>query len=1012
MLFYKSRFLFFSLFFLVTFRSSATHIVGGELNYTDLGGGTYRVRLIVYRDCFNGQAAFDDPASIGVFDSNNNLVQNLLVNLTTQAHIPNLINSPCLQPPSNICYEYAEYITTVFLPPTQGGYQLAYQRCCRNGTIGNLFNVGNTGATYYATIPDPAVVAVNSNPRFTNLPPTFICLNAPLHFDHSAIDHDGDSLVYSLCTPHNGATNFSPRPQPPGPPPYGTVIFQPPYSFSDPLGGVPMLIDAHSGMLTATPNHLGQFVYGVRVQEFRNGVLIGETIRDYQVNVVPCPNITVASIFSPTIVCGSLEAHFVNNSFNANFFEWNFGDPTSFNDTSTIRNPIWTYPDTGIYHATLIAHSPINPLCTDTAIGEIRVYPDFFTRFAVTNQHCSNEFDFHDQSFGINGTANYWHWNFGDGHFSPNPDENHQYANPGTYNVVFISSTDSGCTDTSQIAVHVLAIPRASFISSVDTCHLSVTLTNQSTLASHYTWSFGDGNFSPAPNEIHSYGRAGTFTVILTAISDSSCFDTSQVTIDLPPLPVASFNPQHALCDSVVTFSNSSLNAIHYFWDYGDGNSSDSVNTIYRYPGPGTYNVQLISSSVHCSDRSIQPVIINAVPFAEFYHPFICGLTADFTNLSRRADFYSWSFGDNSFSSDISPTHEYNSWGWYRVELRATTSAGCADTAAQLVHALPVVTSLFSPGIVECNPEVSFANQSANGHQYRWDFGDGRHSFSPNPNHLFDSTGTYVVRLIVNPGICADTSEQTVSVTKTPVASFTHEGECGTTIHLRNTSTGNVFNNWNFGDGTHSGETNPEHMFNATDDTEYIVTLEVATNEACFSSSTARIPVQLPTIAAFTPFADTCEATIRLVNQSTHAKNYLWNWDDGTFSSNVNDMHQYKSSGFYNISLITNPETVCADTMDQTVFAYGTNESSLYIPDAFTPNGDGTNDLFVISGYNRCLFYNVSVFNRWGEKIFETDDISNSWDGRYSGKDAEAGIYVYVIKGIDKELMGNVMILR
>src|SRR5689334_5849203 len=93
--------------FLIPPRLSATHIVGGELNYHYLGNNEYQVRLIVYRDCFNGQAPFDNPASIGIFNSANQLVQNLLVNITTQNSIPNYINSPCLVPPANVCYEYA-----------------------------------------------------------------------------------------------------------------------------------------------------------------------------------------------------------------------------------------------------------------------------------------------------------------------------------------------------------------------------------------------------------------------------------------------------------------------------------------------------------------------------------------------------------------------------------------------------------------------------------------------------------------------------------------------------------------------------------------------------------------------------------------------------------------------------------------------------------------------------------------------------------------------------------------
>jgi len=110
------------------------------MNYHYVGANQYEITLTVYRDCYNGIPPFDNPASIGVFDVNNNLVNMTDAIITFQQSVPNAINSPCLSPPTNVCYEVAQYKFTLNLPPASGIYTIAYQRCCRNNSIINITN--------------------------------------------------------------------------------------------------------------------------------------------------------------------------------------------------------------------------------------------------------------------------------------------------------------------------------------------------------------------------------------------------------------------------------------------------------------------------------------------------------------------------------------------------------------------------------------------------------------------------------------------------------------------------------------------------------------------------------------------------------------------------------------------------------------------------------------------------------------------------------------------------------
>lgn len=416
----RLRLLFLSfLFFISSWQLKATHIVGGELNYKYLGGWNYEIRLTVYRDCWVGVPPFDNPACLGVFDANNNLLDTFMLPFLGLDTLAPTINDPCFIPPTDFCYEVTTYIDTVFLPPIPGGYQLVYQRCCRNQNILNIQLPQNTGATYYATIPDTSIVAINSNPVFKNWPPPFICANKLLSFDHSATDYDGDSLVYELFNPFEGANTTSPMPQPPNNPPYGNVIFVSPYSVPDMLGGPqPMAINSSTGLLTAIPSTLGYFVIGVKVKEYRAGVLISETKRDFQFIVKDCPAVVVAAATVPSVYCGSSTVSFTNSSVGASSYSWYFGDPTTSADSSNAYSPSWSYPSgAGSYTVTMVAYAPNNPACNDSVTTSLSISDNFAGNFTYSSQPCDKyRYQFYGSTIAPPGTTVQYEWNFGDGY--------------------------------------------------------------------------------------------------------------------------------------------------------------------------------------------------------------------------------------------------------------------------------------------------------------------------------------------------------------------------------------------------------------------------------------------------------------------------------------------------------------------------------------------------------------------------------------------------------------------
>lgn len=428
----------------------ATHIVGGELNYRCLSNNFYEISLTVFRDCQNGVPPFDAFAAIGVFDSSNALVTQLLIPFMGDDTLNPTLFDSCLVIPPDVCVHRTTYIDTIFLPFNAGGYQLAYQRCCRNYTILNIQNPDQTGATYYTEISELALTTCNSNPVFNAWPPIYICAGEPILFDHSATDIDGDSLVYELCAPFEGAVVTNSMPQPPNPPPYDSISWIFPFSTSNMMGGIDLLkINTQTGLLTGTPTQAGQYVVGVCVKEYRNNVLISSTKRDFQYNVGTCGNLHNAVFFAPEVVCDeNLTVNFNNQSNTQSNYLWDFGDLTTSTDTTSTFSPTYSYPDTGQYVITLIAG--VNESCSDTFSRVVSVQDATMeTDFEVVYNPCedSAQIQLIDRSFNPNSPIDRWLWVFwnGDRDSTQNPVDT--IFGEGEYRIVLISASANGCVD-------------------------------------------------------------------------------------------------------------------------------------------------------------------------------------------------------------------------------------------------------------------------------------------------------------------------------------------------------------------------------------------------------------------------------------------------------------------------------------------------------------------------------------------------------------------------------------
>ncbi|AFM04955.1 hypothetical protein Fleli_2592 [Bernardetia litoralis DSM 6794] len=294
----------FTFIFLVNFSAFATHIVGGELEFIHVRGDVYRIGVVTYFDAVNGDpGAIDATALVGIFSKRTNQ-QILTLDIAPDSDTPVEYTNPNCAIGDLLVRRiyYAQEITlnrSFFNEPE--GYYMIWERCCRNNTISNIVAPEAAGLTMYLEFPPLVDTSgrpfINSEPQIFPPLSDYVCINQPFYFDFSGEDPDGDELRYRLTVPINGFSSVAdPRPANPSPAPYSLVEFTAGISLNNVVpGSVPLQIN-DNGILSLTASRTGLFVFAIAVEEYRNGIKIGEVRRDYQLLVIDCPTATKPNI--------------------------------------------------------------------------------------------------------------------------------------------------------------------------------------------------------------------------------------------------------------------------------------------------------------------------------------------------------------------------------------------------------------------------------------------------------------------------------------------------------------------------------------------------------------------------------------------------------------------------------------------------------------------------------------------------------------------------------------------
>ncbi len=679
----------------------ATHIVGGLLYYDCTGmnpDGTINLEVTckLFRDTKTNGADCDFDPLFGLYRQTSagdwvfvDDFQTFLIGDPTEV-IPN--DNPCLnEPVDQVGVEQCNYRFEINnLEVVSSSYMISYQRCCRNNTIFNIDDPGETGIALTVEITPEAQALCNSNPTFNAFPPIFICSGFDLDIDQSATDPDGDSLVYRFCSPlASGGTDGSTTPGSPNsctgvqpapancPPPYDPVVFlAPDYASQFPIGGDPLVkIGLTDGIITGVPNALGQFTVGVCVEEYRDGVKIGEVRQDFQFNVLVCEPTVFADIQSAAEVsnqeffiqsCGENTVNIENNSTQQAFitsYEWVF-DINGTMDTFDTRDVSVTFPGIGEYTGTMILNKGTD--CADTAEITVGVFPAIEGDFSFMYDTCvAGPVDFTDLT--VTGADNLisWEWDFGEDDSSvQNP--SHIYSSPGNQLAKLVVTDSNECKDTvTQIVEYypapstVIVEPNA-FVGCAPADIVFTNLTMPIDESYDITWSFGDGETSNVISPSHVFDNPGKYTINIEIISPLNCevaaTFTDWITIKEGPIADFTFEPEELnSLNKTVDFTDMSIDGVSWQWSFGNEGFSQLQNPTYEFQDTGTHRVQLVTfHESGCTDTLVR--FIDVMPLTRFFFPNAFTPNFDGTNETFKGK--GVVDGMNEFSLNI-----WNRWG-------------------------------------------------------------------------------------------------------------------------------------------------------------------------------------------------------------------------------------------------------------------------------------------------------------------------------------------------------------
>ena len=611
---------------------------------------------------------------------------------------------------------------------------------------------------------------------------------------------------------------------------------------------------------------------------------------------------------------------------------------------------------------------------------------------------------------------------------------NAQPTHSGIYTVTVVSPHQCITATTTSVVVHPNPVINPSSNSPV--CEgLTLNLyANGSGSGINYSWTgpmgFTANGNSTSINNVQ-LGHTGTYIVTATD-QQTACSSTGNVNVAINPLPVLTPTSNSPVCENETLQLN--VNSVpngNYTWNgpniSGMNQQNFSINPVSLSDG-GTYTVSVVDMN-GCSVSATTSVIINALPTIQVLSnsPVCEEGTLNLFALSNSSNAtFIWT-GPHSFSSlnqnpsisDISIFHN----GQFIVSVTdGNTQCSNSSSVNVVVNPLPQATITTLPDqLTKCEKESVMLSvvQDSIAVSYQW-AGPGSATYSNRnwyiSNLNANQTGTYTVTVTSNQGCTRSNSTQLVVHPK-PLALYVVDKPAGCSEHcmkftdLSSVSGSATINGWDwrYEGANFSNAQNPNLCItnNGSIAKKYDVQLIVTSSDGCKDTLLMNDMIEVFPLPA-TDFSTekynyTLIDNILFRDESVGNQNLMgWNWDmgDGTVYTQSNITHSYADTGSYTVTLTTTNNYGCTSSVS---YVYYINEVfTFFIPNSFTPNRDMKNDVWNIKGRGIKEF-KMEVYNRWGERIYETDDYTLGWPGTYktSSEKVQAGTYTYKIYVFD-----------
>lgn len=522
--------------------------------------------------------------------------------------------------------------------------------------------------------------------------------------------------------------------------------------------------------------------------------------------------------------------------------------------------------------------------------------------------------------------------------------------------------------------------------------------------------------------------------VVQATVASTKCivYDTVEVTVK--PHPIARFydiSTTHCL-GKQTDFRDTSVASLgntvkEWYWEFGNNLFDTVQHTFTNYTKAGTYNVTLtVTDDKGCTDDTTMVIEIWPLPVPDFTVTTACiGDSVAFLNTSTITSgsviHYIWSFGDGSPLIDApAPKHLYPATGKnYTVQLFVTSDKNCAASVTKPIELYTKPSVSFAANNVCIFKELRFSNYS-DGNKSFWTFGDGGTSGVRNPSHTYNTPGPKDVKLVVSNNYgCSDSITKTITVFPQPKFDFYATDTAGCPIFITNffayadsANTDSITTwKWVFNPASIKFGKNVQGA-PYTEAGKYSPIL-IATNvNNCTDTLTKNYYIHVypkpePSFILAPNELSIYDMKTQIIDNSSNDV-VKWQWDLGDGIKELNKTkfyHDYTGAtqSQYTVSLIVTNQYGCTNNTQRTLNIR--TERAVYIPNAFTPNGDGLNDKFMpyASGDYLNADFQMRIFDRWGNKLLFTGDINQGWNGIFKGGLCERDVYVYTIVFTSKE---------